>query len=305
MDLSTIGEFEMSFYTRLSFRLFGEFSERLLPYFVGLKEDTRRARIKMSFQEYMSITLFTGFMTFLLSFPISSFLFALYFKTFLFAFITSFVLSLGVTVLVFFLIIYYPQLIIKQKAKDLNNSLPFATLYLSTIASTKLPLHKTFQIFSKFSEYGEITNEVNFITNDVEAFGLDINTALERAIDRSTSKNFKEVIWGLLSTIQAGGDVNIYLKEKAKSFMEAYRRSLYEFSQQLTLYIEVYLTAIILGAIFFTILTAIMSGMGGEFGGGLGGMDIITLQFFLIFVFSPLVSIVFIILIKTISPSSE
>jgi flagellar protein FlaJ len=209
-----------------------------------------------------------------------------------------------ITVLAFFVITYYPRIIIKEKAKSLDNDLPFATLYLSTVSSAKLPLHKTFQIFAKFSGYGEITNEVNFITNDVEAFGLDINTALQRAIDRTTSKNFKEVIWGLLSTIRIGGDVSIYLKEKARSFVDEYRRKLYEFSHQLTLYIEVYLTAIILGAIFFTIMTAIMSGMGG--GGGFGvGMDTITLQFLLIFIFLPLISTVFIILIKSISPSGE
>lgn len=291
----------MGFYTRLSFRLFGDFIERTVPYFVGLKESLRRARIRISFQEYMSIALFTSFLVFLISFPIFSFIFALIFKTFLFSFFTSFIVSLCITALLFFLVLYYPQMIIKQKAKDLDNSLPFATLYLSTVASTKLPLHKTFQIFSKFSEYGEIRKEISFITNDVEAFGLDINTALERAIDRTSSKNFKEVIWGLLSTIQVGGDVTVYLKEKAKSFMDAYRRRLYEFSHQLTVYIEVYLTSIILGAIFFTVLTAIMSGMGG----GFGGMDIITLQFFLIFLFIPLISTVFIILIKSISPSTE
>jgi len=91
----------------------------------------------------------------------------------------------------------------------------------------------------------------------------------------------------------------MYLKEKARSYMNEYRRKLYEFSHQLTVYIEVYLTTIVLGAIFFTILTAIMSGLGG------GGSDTILLQFFLIFVFLPLISTLFIFLIRSISPTGE
>jgi CHASE2 domain-containing sensor protein len=89
------------------------------------------------------------------------------------------------------------------------------------------------------------------------------------------------------------------LKEKASTFLEDYRRRLYEFSHQLTLYIELYLVAIILGSIFFTILTAIFAGIAGV------KWDIISVQFFLIAFFIPLVSIFLIIFIKSVAPSGE
>ena len=57
------------------------------------------------------------------------------------------------------------------------------------------------------------------INNDTKLFGLDIITALERAVERSPSKNFSELLYGLLSTIRAGGDMNIYLKQKSINFM--------------------------------------------------------------------------------------
>lgn len=289
----------MGFYTRTSFRLFGRLSESVSPYFVDVRANLKRARIRLSAQEYLSIAMMTCFLIFLIGLPILSFLFGFVFQAFLFSFISSFTASTFLMVVSFFLILNYPKLIIRSKAKDLDNTLPFASLYLSTIASSKLPLDKTFKIFSKFSRYDEITNEVNLITKDVEMFGVDINTALERAVERTSSKNFKEVLWGVLSTSRAGGDIAIYLKEKAKSFMADYRRKLYEFSHQLTMYIEVYLTTIVLGAIFFTILTAILAGMAGGTG------NIIFLQFFLIFIFIPLVSILFVFLIKSITPGGE
>ena len=162
-------------------------------------------------------------------------------------------------------------------------------------------MHKIFDIFSKFGKYGELTDEIKSIQNDIDVFGLDVNTALERAVERSPSKMFKEMIWGMLSTMRSGGDLSIYLKETAVNMVNEYKRKLYEFSHQLTIYIEVYLTTIVLGAIFFTILTSIMSGI-VETG---SATDIVVLQFFLIFIFMPLVSILFILMIKSITPGAE
>jgi flagellar protein FlaJ len=189
--------------------------------------------------------------------------------------------------------------VIKKRERTIDYALPFATLYLSTFASSKLPFYKSLETFSKVTEYDEISEEFSLINNDLKTFGLDINTALERAVERSPSKNFKELLWGVLSTIRAGGNLDTYLKEKARNFMNENRRKVYEFSHNLTAFIEVYLTAIVVGAIFFTILTAIISGISGM------SVDVISLQFILIFLFIPLVSIGFIYLVKAASPGGE
>lgn len=291
----------MGFYTKISFRMFSQVSERISYYFSDLKMDIKKARIKLSLQEYLSIVIMTCFIVFISVFPFLSFLLGLVFQNFLLSFTSSFTASVLITVVVFLFIVNYPKLTIREKAKHIDNALPFATLYLSTIASSKLPMHKVLDIFTKFGKYGELTEEMKFIKNDIDAFGFDVNTALERAVDRSPSKMFKELIWGLLSTIRSGGDTSIYLKEVAVNMVNEYRRKLYEFSQQLTIYIEVYLTTIVLGAIFFTILTSIMSGIAA----GATTTNIVVLQFFLIFIFMPLVSILFIIMIKSITPGSE
>lgn len=291
----------MGFYTKISFRMFSQFSEGLSYYFSDVRISLRKARIKLSLQEYISIAVMTCFVVFLASFPILSFLFGFIFQSFLFSFVSSFTISVLSTTGVFFLIMNYPRLVIREKAKHVDNALPFATLYLSTVASSRLPIHKVFEIFSKFSEYGELTEELKLMQNDIDIFGLDVNTALERAVERSPSKQFKEMLWGMLSTIRSGGDLSVYLKETAVNMINEYRRKLYEFAHQLAIYIEVYLTAIVLGVIFFTILTSIMSGI---VGGG-AATDIVVLQFLLIFVFMPLISTFFILMVKSITPGAE
>jgi len=289
----------MSFYLNLGMRLFSQPSEMLITYFPDLRPDLRKARMKTTVQEYISKALLTSLIVFICELPLLSFIFGLIFQNFLFGFITAFTASIFITAGFFFVFVNYPKTVIKEREKKIDGSLPFASLYLSTIAGSKLPLYQILDVFSKFSRYGQITDEISLITRDMDAFGIDVNTSLERAIERTPSKNLKELLWGILSVNRGGGEVDIYLKEKAKTFLAEYRRKIYEFSHSLTVLIEVYITAVILSAVFFTILTSIMSGIAGTTG------NIIILQFLLIFFFIPLISAAFIILIKTMSPTGE
>jgi flagellar protein FlaJ len=253
----------------------------------------------MSLQEYLSMGVLLTAIVFGFELPLLSIIFVLILKNPLSGFITSITTTLILTSIFFISYINYPKILIRSKAKNIENFLPFASLHLATIASSKLSLSKMFQIFSRFAPYGELNNEIKKIESDISLFGLDVNTALERSIERTPSKNLKELLWGILSTNRSGGDLSVYLKEKSKTFMDEYRRKLYEFSQQLTIYIEIFLTAVILGAVFFVILTSIMSGIGGAAGSTL------SIQFFLIFIYLPLVSVMFIWLIRTATPGGE
>jgi len=289
----------MPAYTKFAMKYFYPFTEFIQPYFTGLKIDLKKSMIKTSVEEYISKGVFLTFIIFAVELSLFSMIFSILFQNFIFGFITAFSTSLFIIALFFLMYINYPKVIIRSKAKDLENSLPLSTLYLATIASSKLPLDKTLEIFSKFSGKGELANEMNRILSDIRLFGADVNTALEKGIERTPSKSFKELLWGILSTNSSGGDMNIYLKEKSQSFMQEYRRKLYEFSSSLAIYIEVYLTALVLGAIFFVILTAVLSGISGI------GANLVLFQFFLIFVFLPVISAVFIFMIKSSNPGGQ
>lgn len=288
----------MGFYSRTAYKLFSGYVGSLAAYFPDLKSDLKRSRTRMSVEEFLSQAVLTAFLVFLVEVPILAFIFGFLFRSFLFAFFTAFTVSIFLSILFFYIYMNYPKVTIKDKEKKIDKSLPFSVLYLSTISSTKLPLVKTLKIFSRFGAK-EIVDEINSINTDVEMFGLDVNTALERAIGRSPSKNLREVFYGILSVVRAGGDLSVFLKEKSKDMMEGYRRKLYEFAHSLTIYLEMYLVVIILGAIFMTILTAIISGISGAATG------ILPLQFMLIFVLIPLISILFIYLVKSATPGGE
>jgi len=287
----------MSAYTKIAMRFLGKIIDPYLHYFSGLKVDLKRSRMGLSLLEYLSTSLLVCIILFVIELPLFAYIFSLLNLGILFSIFMSITVSIGLFVAFFFIFLNYPKFVISDKSKSIDRTLPFAGIYLSTIASSGLPPHKIFEIFSKFNEYGEISKESKNIVNDTKAFGLNINESLKKAVMRTPSKKMRELYWSILSTIESGGNLSKLLEEKSRGFLTDHRRNLKEFAQSLSIYLEVYLTALILGAIFFTILTSLMSGIGG-----VTQTNIILIQFFLIFIFIPVISIGFIFLVESSSP---
>jgi archaellum biogenesis protein FlaJ (TadC family) len=267
-----------------------------------LKKDLKKSGLGKSLEEYLSMSIMTCIIIFITILPALSLILVL--PPLALDFVFSFFMSITTTFILcaffFLLFINYPKFIIRDKARAIKRILPFAGIYLSSISSSRLPPHRIFEIFSEFKEYGELNEEIKKIVNDMKVFGLNVYDSLEKAVERTPSNELRDLFWSILSTLKAGGELSVYLDEESKSFLSEYKRKLNEFAHSLSIYLEIYLTALVLGTIFFIILTSVMSGFTG-----LVAENILFIQFFLIFFFIPLISSAFIILIKSSSPGGE
>jgi flagellar protein FlaJ len=285
-------------FSRYAFRLFGDLAKKIEPYFPFLKEELKRADLKISPQEYLANALFTSLITFMLILPVLSFSISFTFGSFLFGYLTSITLTMILPIIVFIIYLNYPKRIIKNREKEIDKYLPFSSLYLSSILSSGLPLHKAIKTYTEFSQHEAIYEEIKKIVNDIEFFGLDIETALERAINRTPSRKFREFLYGILATMRSGGNIHTFVKERTTDFFIEYRRKLSEFSHSMIIYTEIYLVAVFLGTIFFIILTSVVAALGEA-------QNILGLQLFMIFVFLPSISTLFLFLIKRAQPFWE
>lgn len=285
-------------FERYAFRLFGDMAKELEKMFPDLKEDLKKAGIKFSSQEYIASSLFMSLISFIILLPFVSLFISIASQSFLFAYLTAILVSLGIPFMVFFIHINYPKSIVNQREKEIEKFLPFSVLYLSSIIGSGLNLNKTFKTYVEFSDDNEFRREIKKIVEDVEFYGLDIITALERAINRSPSKKLREFFYGILATLRSGGDLYSFMRDSVIEYILDYRRKLSDFSRSMMLYTQIYLLLIVLGPIFFTILTSIMSIIGGVSGA-------VMLHTFVIFVVLPVFSILFLYLVKKANPFFE
>lgn len=281
-------------YASLSYGIFGGFTKNLKPYFLDIKEDLRKASLNYTLEEYLSIAFFTTAVTFLLEAVLLSFLFGLFVSPII-AVILAMTLSLTLSGMLFFLFYSYPTTAAKNRNSKIKKLLPFSVSYMATVARSNVPPIVMFKIISAFKEYGELAKEAENIVRDVEMFGMTTLAAIKKQAKITPSKDMRDLLFGVNTMIMTGGDLGIFLKEKSEELMNDYRRRIRKYSQDISLYVEMYLTLIITGSIFFIVLSSIISTISA-------GLGTIMVQTFVVFILLPLLSIAFIILIKSTNP---
>ncbi len=279
----------------LSGRLFGNTVKIIKPYFMDMKDDIQKASINYTVEEYLSVALFVSTMTFIVENILFAFIFGLFGFQPVAAIFMSFTLSLTVSGIVFFLFYSYPTTKAKNREGNIKKILPFSVSYLAAISSAKVSPIVLFKTLAVFKEYGEVAEEAATITRNVEVFGMTFLSAIKTQAKRTPSRDMRELLWGISSVISSGGDLNIFLKQKSDELMNDYRRRIRKYAQDLSLFVEIYLTLIITGSIFFIVLSSIISTISG-------GLGAVVTQSLVVFILLPVISTGFIILIKSISP---
>jgi flagellar protein FlaJ len=150
----------------------------------------------------------------------------------------------------------------KKRGKNINQRLAYSTNYVAAMASAGVIPAEIFKSLAKQAIYGEVAKEAAMIYKDLEVHGKDIVTALRRAIDRSPSIKFQELLQGAITTITSGGDLTGYFRQKASRYQWENRVEQKTFIETMGLMAETYVTAAVAGPLFLIVMVAIIVLMG-------------------------------------------
>jgi len=289
----------MNIYSRAN-SLFGKYINNENFLVKRLKQKLKQAKIKTPVESYASLVLLIFSSSFLISLI---FLFLLTILTVglnLSAIIMNLFVAFFVGIICGAFTYYYPSFIISEKKGKIENSLAFVSIYMSTLTKSGFQPQNIFKMLSNFDDYPAAANEARKINHEVNKLGMDLRTSLAKAIDRSPSPDWTEFLSGIKNSIETGGNLDKYLEEKSKGYTGDYKRKLESFGKTLTLLMNLYITVIIVGTIFFIIVSSLM--------GAVGGIPVGTIKLFhYITVFGglPLITAILITLVKSASPWSE
>lgn len=283
-------------YSRFCHNQIGAYLSSIKPMFEDLRSILAKAGIDIPYNRYLSMMFFTTLLLSLVWISIISSILVINMGIggLLLALFSTIIFS----ILVFSSFYIVPYLLVLDRKSRIKDTLPFATIYLRTLVGTGTPMAEVFENLSEVDEYGEISKEAEKIKNDLQTFNLSIGEAIENSIDRSPSEEYQKLMWGLNHTLNTGGSVDEYLSNKSEELMQQYKRRVEEFSDQLSLVIEIYITLVIIGSILFSTMGAIISIVSP----GIGSNTIVLVQALSIFFVLPLLSAMFIILIDGMAP---
>lgn len=225
-----------------AFMLFGGIAKKIFKdSFKGFKKTLKRANMKISIYEYLSMIMFT---LFLITIFFLGFFFVLYYY---FRLNIFFLIILPITLLIAFLILYmYPGFVASNRRRDIESKLAYSVTYMSAMAEAGVAPIIIFENIAKSPLYGEITEEARNIATESKIFGKDIVSVLADYSFVTPSKKFSDLLQGIVATIRSGGDLNVYLKNKADGIMFDYRETRKEFTDTLGIYSEIFISFIFL-----------------------------------------------------------
>jgi flagellar protein FlaJ len=274
-----------------SFRLFGNIAPSFLKHVFEFKDYLERAKIKIYPETYVSLMLFAAVMTLPMSI-ISAVIVLLYgFMPIIFLIPAPFYVMIG------FLLV--PMSRAGERASNLEREMPFATAYISVMASGGIAPYTSFKRLAQVELMPAMKVEAREIIKDVEIFGTDPLTAIQNAAKKNPLDIFKDFLSGYSSTVIIGGDIGHFLERKAEDIFKARALRVKAAAERLGMLLETFIIVNVMMSLCFYIMFSVQNiGVGGGSGG-----DVSTILLYT-FVLSPMLSMMFVYLAHSMQPKT-
>jgi flagellar protein FlaJ len=144
--------------------------------------------------------------------------------------------------------------------------------------------------------------EASDIMKDVEVFGVDPLSALERAARKTPLDTFKDFLGGYASTVIIGGDIGHFLERKAEDIFKSRATRVKAAAERLGMLLETFIIVMVMMSLCFYILFAVQQiQTGSTANSSLSSYSGILMYTYL---FTPMLSGLFIYLAHSMQPRS-
>ena len=267
---------------KLTIRLVNKYPE----FFEPIRKSLKPANIKLLSKTYISIMLFSTIISLPIFIGLSYFLFLNIFKA-------VFLGILGM-IATFTVLYLYPHSVAKTRSKKMKNELVFAVPHMSSVAGSGAPPLQIFKLLVESSDYKEIGEELKHVLNYVNLFGYNLSTAIKVVAKDTPSHDFKELLNGIVSIVETGGDLKKYLSDKADDSIRQYRIDQSKYLAQISTYSDVYTGILIAAPLLFVVTLAILEKVSPQ----LGSFTVGTLASMGTFILLPVLNIIFILFLE-------
>lgn len=287
-------------YQRLSYRLLGRAVRRAAESNAHLRITLQKAHIPLRPDVYLAYSFLNAILAFLGSLVFVFGLVLLHLQgvltvpPLLLVVVVPFPLVLATTL--YLLTFLLPDLRASSRGRDIDTRLPYALNYIATMGSAGVPPQKIFAGLAEQRVYGEVSNEMAWITRDLRVLGMDLMTALAKAIDRSPSVRFQDLLQGALTALSSGESLKDYFLSKSQQYFHENRQNQKRFVETLGVMAESYVTIIVAAPLFLIVILSVMLMFGAS------GESVLLIGYLLVLVFLPFAQFMFGASLKFMTP---
>jgi len=272
-----------------SFRIFGRIAPKFLKNVFEFKDYLEKARIRMYPETYVSLMCFAALLT--LPVSILSIVLLYFFRIIPLVFLVP----LPAYVMIGFIVI--PMSKASERASALEREMPFAATYITVMASGGIAPYISFKRLAQVELLPAMREEAREIIKDVEIFGIDPLTAMENAAKRNPLDMFRDFVSGYASTVIVGGDITHFLETKSEEIFKIRATRVKMAAERLGMLLESFIIVMVLMSLCFYILFSVESIYST-------GMSSASNLFLYTYVFTPMLSLMFIYLAHSMQPKT-
>tara|TARA_B100000315_G_C14485035_1_gene544775 strand:+ start:272 stop:859 length:588 start_codon:yes stop_codon:yes gene_type:complete len=159
---------------------------------------------------------------------------------------------------------FYPAMTKASLERKINQELPFATINMAAISGSLIDPTRIFKIIILTKEYPNLKKEFIEIINGVNVLGYNLITVLRKSSFNSPSKKLGDLFNGLATTINSGGDLPRFFKERSKNLLFEYKIEQEKDTRTAETFMDIYISVVIAAPMILMLLMIMIqiSGLG-------------------------------------------
>jgi len=132
------------------------------------------------------------------------------------------------------------------------------------ISGSMIEPSKIFSIIVSTKEYPYLKKEFTKLINDINILGYDLVSALRNSANNSSSKKLTELLNGIATTINSGGNLPVFFDKRAQSLLFEYRVEKEKKTRSAETFMDIYISVVIAAPMILMLLLMMMkiSGLG-------------------------------------------
>jgi len=279
-DVEKYKEFKASRgYLKLANRMFLRSASRAVKKgrYKELASSIRRANIDILFESYVAMIYFTVFLSVILSLAVTVFLFFFdtspiwpFFELSSVGYLTKlskiFWIPIATPLVVFLFLYLYPATEKKSIGKRIDQELPFAVIHMSAVSGSGIEPSEIFRIIGLSREYPYLRREIRKVLNQINLYGYDLTTALTNASKTAPSEKLSELFSGLSTTITSGANLSEFFEKRAETLLLSYRLEREKYTKLVETFLDIYISIVIAAPMIFLLLLIMMTVSGINIG---------------------------------------
>ncbi|ELZ27875.1 type II secretion system protein [Halorubrum distributum JCM 10118] len=145
------------------------------------------------------------------------------------------------------------------RAAEIDATLPRTVAFMYALSRSGMAFPRVMDTLAENEAvYGEAATELSVAVRDMNAFGTDALTALQRISRRTPSEDLADFSENLASVLSTGQSVSTFLNDQYERYQAEAEAKQEQYLELLSTFAEAYVTALVAGPLFFiTILVVI------------------------------------------------